>query len=133
MGIPIRKNSSEGGTVRGDSWFDALAKLIPGELIVAYAGALHVEGVANSRTAHLTILVAFTCLSPLVLAWSGKRAHTRPDWLQYVVRTIAFVLYALGSDADLVRWLAMPSWIPGVGAFVIALLAAFVLAPPGAD
>jgi hypothetical protein len=53
-------------------------------------------------------------------------------WLQYVVRSAAFVLFALGSDGVLMVWLDSLAWIPGVGALVVAVLAALVLSPPGA-
>jgi hypothetical protein len=131
MGIAIRPSSGVGGIVKGDSWLDALTKLVPGEVIIGFTGALQVGGVEEDRNAHLAILIIFTCLAPLVLWWSARRAQTDVHWLQYVIRTGAFVLYGLGSDHLLIKMLGGMHWIPGVGAFVVALLAALVLAPPG--
>jgi hypothetical protein len=116
-----------------DSWLDALAKLIPGEMIIAFTAALHVPGVGNERLTHLTILVVFTALIPVVLWTSVRRAGVGAHWLQYAVRSTAFVLYGFGSDVVLMSWLDKLEWIPGVGALVVAVLAALVLSPPGAQ
>lgn len=118
--------------VRSDSWLDALTKLVPGEVIVGYTGALQVNGVADDSVAHLTILVLFTCLAPVVLWRSARQVHSDVPWLQYTVRTLAFVLYALGSDRFFMESLGHLQWIPGVGAFAVVLLAALVIVPPGA-
>jgi hypothetical protein len=115
-----------------DSWLDALAKLIPGEVIIAFTAALQVSGVGDSRSAHLAILVVFAALCPVVLWASSRRAGVVAHWLQYAVRTIAFVLYGLDGDHVLLTWLDNLAWIPGVGAVVVAVLAALVLSPPGA-
>jgi hypothetical protein len=114
-----------------DSWLDALVKLIPGEVIIAFTAALQVSGVGDSRSAHLAILMVFAALCPIVLWASSRRAGIAAHWLQYAVRSIAFVLYGFGSDHVLLSWLNTLAWIPGVGALVIAVLAALVLSPPG--
>jgi hypothetical protein len=118
---------------RPDSWVDALAKLIPGEVIVAFTAALQVSGVGNGIVSHVAILVVFASLCPLVLWISAMRAAMKAPWLQYVVRTLAFALYGLGSDPVLMVRLDKLQRIPPVGALVVAVLAALVLSPPGAQ
>jgi len=115
-----------------DSWLDALAKLVPGEVIVAFTAALQLPGVGDGLAAHLTILIVFAALVPAALWRSAQRAATVAPVLQYVVRTAMFVLYGFGSDRVLGAWLGGLSWLPGVGGIAIALFAALVLVPPGA-
>lgn len=123
MGVTIRQNN--------DSWLDALTKLIPGEVIAAFAGAMQVTGVGENPTAQLAVLLLMTPLAPVVLYVSGRRAKAAVHPLQYAVRTLAFVLYALAASPALVALLGREQWIPGVGAFVVALIASFVIVPPG--
>jgi hypothetical protein len=120
------------GEPRPDGWLDALAKLVPGEVIVAFHLALRVPGVGTSRGAHIAILVALTAVVPVLLWTSARRSGTTAPWLQYIVRPLAFALYGFGSDTVLGAVLRTVGWIPEVGALVIALLAALVLSPPGA-
>lgn len=115
-----------------DSWLDALAKLIPGEVIISFTAALHVSGVGDVVSTHLAIVAVFAALCPVVLWASARRTGAAAPWLQYVVRSAAFVLYGLASDRVLMDWLDPLRWIPGVGALVVAVLAALVLSPPGA-
>lgn len=128
MSIAIRQGSAD-QLPPADSWIDALTKLIPGEVIAAFTGALYVDGVADNRTAQLTLLVALTPLAPLILHYSARRiaAHVHP--LQYAVRPATFVLYGLVTSPALKTGLDGLHWILGVGAFVIALLASIVIAP----
>jgi hypothetical protein len=116
-----------------DSWLDTLAKLVPGEVIIAFTAALHVSGVGEVVSTHLAIVAVFAALCPIVLWASVRRAGVQAPWLQYVVRSTAFVLFGLGSDRVLMAWLDQLQWIPGVGALVVAALAALVLSPPGAQ
>jgi hypothetical protein len=131
MGVAIRQQASDQATP--DNWLDALTKLVPGEIIAAFTGALQVDGVGNSLTAQLAILCALTPLAPLVLYFSARRGANAVHPLQYVVRTLAFVLYAFASSPALMAWLDGLRWIPGVGAFIVALLASFVIAPGSSD
>jgi len=114
-----------------DSWLDGLAKLVPGEVIVAFTLATQVPGVANTACAHLVILIVLAALVPLVLWSSAKRAGVAAPFLQYTVRTLAFLLYGSGTDAVLMRSLDQLTWILQVGALVVAALAALILSPPG--
>jgi membrane associated rhomboid family serine protease len=102
-------------------------------VILAFTAALQVPEVGDGRIAHLVILIVFAALTPVVLWLSSQRAGVAAPWLQYVVRTNAFVLYALGGDAVLMSWPGKLGWIPHVGALVVAVLAALVLSPPGAQ
>jgi hypothetical protein len=134
-GLALRAILAPGREARppADSWLDALAKLIPGEVIIAFTAALHVSGVGDVVGTHLAIVGVFAALCPVVLWASVRRTGSGAPWLQYVVRSTAFVLYGLASDRVLMDWLGQLQWIPGVGALVVAVLAALVLSPPGAQ
>jgi hypothetical protein len=118
---------------RPDNWFAALAKLVPGEAIVAFEAALQVPGARDSLGANLTILIVLTAMVPVMLWSAGRQAKVDVPWQQYLVRPLAFVLYELASDRVLSERLSGLGWIPGVGAIVIALLTALMLSPPGAQ
>jgi hypothetical protein len=117
-----------------DSWLDALSKLVPGEVIVAFTAALQLPSIGDQLTPHLAILILFAALVPAALWRSARRAGTAAPLLQYVVRTAMFVLYGLGTDSFLAQQLndLRLSWIPGVVGIALALFAALVLSPPGA-
>jgi hypothetical protein len=125
--------ATRGGTppVHVDSWLDGLAKLVPGEMIVAFTLATRVPGVTQTASAHLVILIAFAALVPLLLRSSAKRAGVAAPFLQYTVRTLAFLLYGSGTDAVLMSSLDKLTWILQLGAMVVAALAALILSPPG--
>jgi hypothetical protein len=112
-----------------DGFLDSLAKLVPGEVLAGYVAALQAPGVGGQRAVHLSILVVFTALAPLVL-WASARRAGGAHWLQYAVRTAAFVLVAAGGDPVLLAWLDRLRFLPSVGAIVIVTLAAVILAPP---
>lgn len=112
-----------------DGFLDSLAKLVPGEVLAGYVAALQAPGVDDHRGVHLAILAVFTALAPLVL-WASARRSGGAHWLQYAVRTAAFVLVAAGGDPVLLAWLDGLRFIPSVGAIVVVTLAAVILAPP---
>jgi hypothetical protein len=129
---PLFRTSPLGGPSPPDSWLDALAKLVPGEIVIAFTAALQVPQLGDRFVPHLTVLIVFAALVPVALWRSAKRATTSAPVLQYVVRTTTFVLYGLGVDPTLMKSLGRLAWVPGVGAIAIAALAALVLVPPGA-
>jgi hypothetical protein len=102
-----------------DGWLDALAKLVPGEVVLVQAAMLQLP---TSDGVRLAVTVALAALVPVTVWWSARRAGVPAPVLQYVIRTATFALYSL---AEL-------SWVASVGAVAIAMLAAFALVPPGA-
>lgn len=114
-----------------DGFLDSLSKLVPGEVLAGYVAALQAPGVDGHRAYHLAILALFTALAPLVL-WGAARHSGGAHWLQYAVRTAAFVLVAAGGDPVLLSWLDGLRFIPSVGAIVVVTLAAVILTPPAA-
>lgn len=132
MSVAIRQQATTSvAAAPPDSWLDALTKLLPGEVIAAFTAALQIDGVGGSRVAQLVILLVLAPFAALVLYISVRGTATSVHPLQYVVRVAAFLLYGLASSPALMAWLDGLRWIPGVGALVVALLASFVISPPG--
>jgi hypothetical protein len=125
--------SAEGGDRRGeDRWLDVLAKLIPGEVVIAFTVAGRLARISDDRGVHLGLVLAGAALCPIVLWAAAKGTGFAAHWLQYVVRSSVFLLYGLGHDPVLTAWLGDLEWLAVLGAPVIAVLSALVLAPPGA-
>lgn len=132
-GEPTSTTAREPGVA--DRWWDAVAKLVPGEVLLGYAVALQLPGVAGSRDAHLAILVGLALVTPAALWASARHARRRAPWLQYVVRTLALVLLGLsfGDEHALSGCLGTLRWVPAPAALAVVVLAALVLVPPGAQ
>lgn len=113
-----------------DSYLDAVAKLVPGEVLVAYFAALRVPGIGGERVYHLALLVVLAALSPALLALSARRIRSSAPWLQYVVRAASFTLVATSADPVLALWPSRLQWVASVGCLAVILLAAAILAPP---
>jgi hypothetical protein len=111
-----------------DSWLDALTKLVPGELIAAFTAALQIGGAADNCTAQLVTLLVLAPFAALIPWWSVRKTPQKVPVLQYAIRVLAFLLYGLATAPALMAALGDLRWIPGVGSFVVALLASFVIA-----
>jgi hypothetical protein len=127
MAIAIRQTSDQ--VARSDGYLDSLAKLVPGEVLVAYAAAIRSQGLTNNSVHHWIIMALFTVLTPVLLYLSSRRAHVSAPKLQYVMRTAAFALLAISMDEVLMSPTSPLAWIPNVASLVIIALAAYILAP----
>jgi hypothetical protein len=127
MAIAIRQSSDQ--VAKSDGFIDSLAKLVPGEVLVAYAAALQAPGLDGRQLDHWIIMGVFAALTPVILYLSSRRARVNAPRLQYVMRTAAFALLALSIDPVLTQALGSMQWIPTVGSAVIIALAAYILAP----
>jgi hypothetical protein len=123
---------NKAGTALGGGWPEALAKLVPGEIIVAFAAALDIPGLPDRAGVHLVILGVSAVLTPVVLWASSRHASEKAPWLQHVVRATTLVLFGLGADKTLHEGLGDYRFVPHLGALVVAILGALILAPPGA-
>lgn len=129
-GQPAGEDGGDGGDA-GDRWLDAVGKLIPGEVIIAFTTARQLPGLDDDRSTHLVILIACAALCPLVLWAAARAAGLSAHWLQYLVRSGVFALYALADDTVLLTRMNEIAWLPALGAPLLVVLSALVLAPPG--
>lgn len=116
-----------------DGWPDALAKLVPGETILAFTAALRMPGLGDAWLSHGAIALLLAMTIPLALWSSARRVASPAHGLQYAVRSAVFVLFGVGWDDVLRQPLGAPAWILQLGALVLPVLAALVLRPPGAQ
>jgi hypothetical protein len=126
MSIVIRE--SHDTNARPDGYLDALAKLVPGEVIAGYTAALQLRGVETVLQQWI-IAAVFTALTPTLLYLAARRNPTQPEPFQYIMRTMAFVLVAMGSNETLLSSMRDLQWIPGVGVLVVSALAAYIATP----
>ena len=94
------------GTVPGvpDGFVDKLVKLIPTEVVGFYLGVISLLGPSSTSTTKITAFVIGLGLSVLVLSIpttlpDGSRVRPPPS--QYVLRMIAFVLWATALNQPL--------------------------------
>ena len=132
-GAAQRMHRTHGAQSERDSWLDALAKLIPGEAIVAFTAAIRVPGPGTAWVVHAAVLLGLTAIVPLSLWSSARHGGTSAPALQYAVRGAVVVLYGFGCDDMLWQAQDAPLWIPQIGALLVPVLAALVLCPPGAQ
>lgn len=95
---------------------DRILKLIPTEVIALYAALLPVVPDVPSRFFPLIMYLAGLALVPIILILDGRATGERARWPQYVVRTLAFAVWAMA-----VAWPFSPWLSPGQGRWLIAL------------
>jgi hypothetical protein len=78
-----------------ESTLERLIKLIPADVVAIYIPALGLDRLAGWSGYRLTISIAGLVLVPLLLYFDAQAANERVPPLQYVVKTLAFVAWAL--------------------------------------
>ncbi len=95
---------------------DRLLKLIPTEIVTLYAAILPIAPEVPWRYFPLMTFVVGLLLVPSVLALDGWATKEHAGWPQYVIRTLAFAVWALA-----VMWPFAPWLDPGRSRWIIAL------------
>jgi hypothetical protein len=96
---------------------DRLLKLIPSEVLVAYPAVVALGAPSAWPYYELALLLTGLLVVNLSLHRDGKTSKLIPDWRQYLVRSLAFVAWALVISSPLapfadwintddVRWVA---------------------------
>ncbi len=117
--LPPGVTADPPGPPAPDTWKDKVIKLIPVEVLSFY---IAVHGIIQAATPApgtednrpllmLIVFVAGLIGTPLYLAQATKTDPTKPSTKQYVITTIAFIVWALATTDPLVR-LMIP--LPGV-------------------
>ena len=78
-----------------ESLLERLVKLIPADAVALYVPALGFRSLTSWPYYSLAIAIGGTLLVPLLLFLDARPAHERVPPLQYVVRTLAFISWAL--------------------------------------
>jgi hypothetical protein len=110
----------------GESWLDVVAKLLPAEVMTLFAAA---KALSPPKTWEWALIAMGAVLTPLVLWVDGRRAQQAAPGAQYVLRTLAFVSWALAVAPQP----GVKSWITAIAVVLIPLIGSFVFPPSGPD
>jgi len=78
-----------------ESLIERLVKLVPADVVAIYVPALGLGKLTTWSRYPLVVAIAATLLVPLLLWLDARGGDERVPTLQYVVRTLAFVAWAL--------------------------------------
>ncbi len=82
---------------------DRLLKLLPSEVLLAYPALIALCG--REPLLHLTVTLAGMIAGVLSLVLDARTCGLRCDWRQHVVRSLAFLAWAMVLGNPLGRWL----------------------------
>jgi hypothetical protein len=95
--------ATNGATV--DTYFDRIIKYIPADIVSAWVAVIGIVKAANGIPTNIVLWIAFFIGASLTFVWTLKQTHmdgTPPAWLQALVSTVAFGIwaFALGAPFD---------------------------------
>jgi hypothetical protein len=115
---------------------DRILKLVPTEVLAFYTAAVPITPHVPWTYFPLTLFLTGVALVPLVLFLDGRTMNAPARWPQYVVRTLAFIAWALAISWPFAPWLPKDSigWVSSLAVLIIPLIGGLVLRdkPPAA-
>ena len=110
---------------------DRILKLIPTELLAFYAAAVPIIGEVAWSYFSFVLFVVGTSLCPLVLYLDGRSTGQPAVWQQYVIRTLAFVAWAIAIAWPFGPWASEHElrWVRSLGVVVVPFAGALLLRP----
>lgn len=98
-----RTPGGPGAPAAPETDLDRVLKFVPTEIVALYLALM--PSVSGIPAAWLPLLFAAGLgLVPLVLFLDGRATGVRAPWQQYVVRTLAFVVWAMAIEWPFARW-----------------------------
>lgn len=115
-------------TAPRESDLDRVLKLIPAEVISLYITA---RGLSDDTIVFPLVLFGLAlALVPTILALDARRSRVPAPPLQYVLRTLAFVVWAFAVGQPLAGvGVVVPDWVPGLLVLLIPILGARLFPP----
>jgi len=112
-----------------ESDLDRLLKLIPTELIAFYAAAVPIICEVPWRYFAFLLFLTGTALVPLILFLDGHSTGQRARWPQYVVRTLAFITWAMAIAWPFAPWASESElrWVRSLAVVVVPFVGAILL------
>lgn len=104
-------------------YLQKLVKLIPSEVILLYSAAL--AFMPGNLAAQLVIIGVCTVLTPLYLLFGAKVKN----YVQVVLSTFSFIVYAFASGGALTTAPWYQSWIPGLVLMLFAFIVPMFVKP----
>jgi len=108
---------------------DRILKLIPTEVLAFYIAAVPVTAQVPWKYFPLVLFLAGVVLVPLVLFLDGRSMNAPARWPQYVVRTLAFIAWAITVSWPFAPWIAKDNitWVSSLAVLIVPLAGALVL------
>ena len=113
-------------------WHEAIAKPID---LALYTGALPIAGDVPWRHFTLAMFIAGLVLVPTVLYLDGRATKQFAPWPQYVLRTLAFAVWAMACSWPFSAWSRPDNarWVVAIGVLVIPFLGGLLLREKPSD
>lgn len=108
---------------------DRILKLIPTEVLALYTGALPIAPEVPTRHFTFIMFVTGLVMVPFVLVLDGRATGQHARWPQYVVRMLAFALWAMACSWPFAAW-AEPDnarWVVALGVLLVPFIGALVM------
>ncbi len=108
---------------------DRILKLIPTEVLALYTAIDPLTAHVSWAYFPLALFLGGVALVSLVLFLDSRAMNVRARWPQYVVRTLAFIAWALAASWPLAPWLAKNDviWVSSPAVLVVPLVGGLVL------
>jgi hypothetical protein len=121
QGVPARRDRG------GDGYAEKLAKFVPAEVIAVFTPVMAAWNA--SRAEVIGALVVGAGLNWLYLVWQSSKADhpdKKPRWFFYVLATLAFGAWAIGTSADVQKLIdltaAKAGTVLAVAVFIVPIL-----------
>jgi hypothetical protein len=115
---------------------DRVLKLVPTEVLAFYTAAVPISAQVPWQYFPLALFLTGLGLVPLVLYLDGRTMNAAAHWPQYLIRTLAFVAWAMAISWPFAPWLPKDGfgWVRSLAVLIIPLVGALVLRdkPPAA-
>jgi len=108
---------------------DRILKLIPTEVLALYTAIGPLSTHVTWTYLPLALFLGGVALVPLVLLLDSRAMNVRARWPQYVVRTLAFVAWALAASRPFAPWLSKDDviWVSAPAVLLVPLVGGLVL------
>lgn len=108
---------------------DRILKLIPTEVLALYVAAKPVADQLRSSCVPLALFFVGVALVPVVLFLDSSTLNAPARWPQYIIRTLAFITWAVAISWPFEPWLAKDdsTWATSLAVLLVPLLGGYVL------
>jgi hypothetical protein len=112
---------------------DRILKLIPTEVLALYTAAAPLTDQLRPTCFPLALFAIGVALVPLVLFLDGWTMSAPASRLQYLVRMLAFIVWALAISWPFTPWLAKEdyTWVTSLAVLLVPLAGAYLLRARG--
>jgi hypothetical protein len=108
---------------------DRILKLIPTEILAFYTAVTPIAPQVPWRHFLFVVFLVCVALVPVVLYLDGKNTDAGAGWPQYVVRTLAFVAWAIAISWPFSAWSNGDdfNWLRSLSVIVVPLVGSLLL------